>query len=121
MTNRDFYNAIMNADVNEELKAFAADALQKMDDTNEVRRAKQVEKATEKEAAKAPLRQALVDVMTAEPKTATMLIAEAGVELKPQAIPSLLKGLVAAGTIEKVDMKIKGKGTQKGYRIAAAE
>ena len=121
MTNRDFFNAIANGTMNEEVIEHAKDALQKMDHANETRRAKTAEKAVEKEAAKAPVREALVNVMTAEPKTATMLIAEAGVELKPQAIPSLLKGLVAAGTIEKVDVKIKGKGTQKGYRLPVVE
>ena len=120
MTNREFLNAIANGIVNEEVVAHATESLQKMDHANETRRAKTAEKAVEKEASKAPIREALVNVMTAEPKTATMLIAEAGVEIHPQAIPSLLKGLVAAGEIEKVDVKIKGKGTQKGYRIPVA-
>ena len=45
-------------------------------------------------------------------------IEEAGLDIKPQSIPSLLKGLVEAGQLEKVDVKIKGKGTQKGSKLA---
>ena len=63
----------------------------------------------------ADLREAIVAVITDEPKTATTLIAEAGVEIKPQAIPSLLKGLVADGGIAKTEVKVTGKGKQVGY------
>lgn len=118
MTNRDFYTAILNANVEDELKAFAQDALQKLDHTNELRRAHMAEKNAEKEAARGPIREAILECVTAEPKTATMLIAEAGVEIKPQAIPSLLRGLVEDGTLTKVPVKIKGKGTQVGYARA---
>ena len=117
MTKREALNAIINETANEEVKAWATAEIEKMDHANEARRNKVSKKAAEN----APIIEAIKGILGAEPKTATMLIAEAGVELKPQAIPSLLKGLVAAGTIEKVDVKIKGKGTQKGYRIAAAE
>lgn len=115
MTNREFLNAIVEANLNDELTAFAVAEIEKLDHTNEVRRARMAEKAVAKQAEKAPLRDAIVAVINDEPKTATMLIEEAGLELKPQSIPSLLKGLVEAGQINKVDVKIKGKGTQRGY------
>jgi len=115
MTNREFLNAIVEANINEELTAFAAGEIEKLDHTNEVRRAKMAEKSAAKQAEKAPLRDAIYAVITDEPKTATMLIEEAGLELKPQSIPSLLKALVEDGSVNKVDVKIKGKGTQRGY------
>lgn len=115
MTNREFLNAIIEANVNEDLTAFAQAEIEKLDHTNEVRRAKMAEKSAEKAAEKEPLRQAILGVITDEPKTATMLIEEAGLELKPQSIPSLMKGFVEAGIVNKVDVKIKGKGTQRGY------
>ena len=89
-----------------------------MDTANATRREKMAEKSVAKEAEKASIREAIVACLGAEAKTATTLIAEAGVEIKPQAIPSLLKALVEDGTIEKVDIKVKGKGTQKGYKLA---
>lgn len=115
MTNREFLNAIIEANVNEDLTAFAQAEIEKLDHTNEVRRAKMAEKSAEKAAEKEPLRQAILGVITDEPKTATMLIEEAGLELKPQSVPSLVKGFVEAGIVNKVDVKIKGKGTQRGY------
>lgn len=115
MTTREFLNTIINGNFNDELTAFAQAELEKLDHTNEVRRAKMAEKSVAKQAEKAPLRDAIAAVITDEPKTATMLIEEAGLELKPQSIPSLLKCLVEDGTVKKVDVKIKGKGTQRGY------
>ena len=114
MTNREFLNAIVEMN-KEEVSAFAAAELEKMDQANANRREKAAEKAVEKEAVKAPIRQAILNVISDEPKTATDLIKEAGVEIKPQAIPSLLKGLVEAGEVAKVDIKVTGKGKHRGY------
>ena len=118
MTNREFYQAVIDANINDELTAFATAGIEKLDHTNSLRKDAAAKKAQEKEAERAPIRNAIMAVMTTEPKTATTLIAEAGVEIKPQAIPSLLKGLVEDGTIVKSDVKITGKGKQRGYALA---
>ena len=117
MTNREFYTKVIEAGISEELTAFATDAIAKLDKTNEARKVKTAEKAAAKELEKAPIRQAILDVITAEPKTASTLIAEAGVDIKPQAIPSLLKPLIEDGVVFKADIKVKGKGTQRGYAL----
>ena len=118
MTNREFYNAIVNGNYADELTEYARTALEHLDATNEKRRIANAAKAVEKEAERAPLRDAILEVMTAEPKTASMLIAEAGVEVKPQAIPALLRANIGNGQIVKEPVKSKGKGTQVGYRLA---
>lgn len=118
MTMREFYTHVAEGTVTEEDVVFAQERITKLDETNAKRVEKNAEKAAEKEAVRAPIREAIVACMTDEPKTASTLIAEAGVEIKPQAIPSLLKALIEAGTLEKVDVKVKGKGTQKGYKLA---
>ena len=122
MTKREFLNTIATAEnLPAELVEFAAHELEVMDAANEKNRAKAAEKRAAKDAEKEPIRNAIMDVMTNEPQTATMLIEAAGLTetVKPQSIPSLLKNLVEAGTLEKVDMKIEGKkGTQKGYMLA---
>ena len=118
MTNREFYTAIVEANLNDELTAYATAAIEKLDATNEKRRETNAKKALEKEATRAPIREAIVSVLTAEPKTATTLIAEAGVEIKPQAMPSLLKGLIEDGTVVKSSVKVTGKGKQVGYALA---
>lgn len=120
MTTRELYNAIINGtEITEEMRGHAIEALEKLDAQGEARRAKQAEKAAEKQAAKAPLRDALLEVMgdAENPKTASMLIEEAGLTetLKPASVPSLMRPLVEAGIVGKVDIKITGKGTQRGY------
>ena len=101
------------------MRAHAADAIEKLDKQAESRRVKSAEKAAEKQAAKAPLRDALFEVMgdNENPKTASMLIEEAGLTetVKPASVPSLLRPLVECGMVGKVDVKIPGKGTQRGY------
>lgn len=118
MTQREFLVKVTAGEMNDEIMAYAQGAIEKMDSANASRREKMAEKSVAKEAEKAPIREAIVACIGAEPKTATTLIAEAGVEIKPQAVPSLLKGLVEDGTIEKVELKVKGKGTQRGYKLA---
>lgn len=118
MTQREFMTKVAAGEMTDEIMAFAQGAIDKMDAANAVRREKVAEKSAAKEAEKAPIRAAIMECMGAEPKTATTLIAEAGVDIKPQSIPSLLKTLVEDGTIVKEDIKVKGKGTQKGYKLA---
>lgn len=116
MTKREFLNAIVNlTNVESDLIEFATAELEKLDKANEARREKTAEKAVAKEAEKAPIRDAIFAAMTDEPKTATDLIAIAGLDIKPQSIPSLVKPLVEAGKVNKVDIKVVGKGKQRGY------
>ena len=125
MTTRELYDSTIKflvADGSDEavdlVNEFEA-LLSKMDAQATARRAKQAEKAAEKQAEKAPLRDALLEVMgdAEEPKTASMLIEEAGLgdTVKPASVPSLLRPLVEAGLVLKVDVKVTGKGTQRGY------
>lgn len=122
MTKREFLNTIATAEnLPAELVEFAAHELEVMNATNEKNRAKAAEKRATKDAEKEPIRNAIMDVMTNEPQTATMLIEAASLTdtVKPQSIPSLLKPLIEAGTLEKVDVKIpEKKGTQKGYKLS---
>lgn len=118
MTKRELYEAVVNGNITEEVKDAAREAIEQLDHTNELRKIATAKKAVEKEAQKAPIREAIVKVLTNEPKTASTLIADAGVEIKPQAIPSLLKGLIEDGTVAKTKIKIKGKGEQVGYTLA---
>ena len=122
MTTREIYNtmhAYLNgADVDTaELSTEIEAALQKMDAQNAARKVKAAEKAAESQAAKEPLRTALYNVMgdAENPMTASMLIDAARVDVKPASVPSLMRPLVEQGLVLKVDMKITGKGTQRGY------
>lgn len=125
MTTRELYNATIKAlyeygtDEAIDLKTEFEALLSKMDAQADARKAKAAEKSAAKQAEKAPIRDALLMAMdfAENPKTASMLIADAGLEetVKPASVPSLLRPLVESGIVLKVDVKITGKGTQRGY------
>lgn len=123
MTTRELYNEMLNVlngtktDGWDELAETIESTLSKMDAQAEKRRAKAAKAAAAKQAEKAPIRDALFAVMDVEtPKTASMLIEEAGLEdVKPASVPSLMRPLVESGLVAKVDVKVTGKGTQRGY------
>lgn len=121
MTNREFYNAIStNETLSDEIRAFATEAIGKLDHTNELRKAAVAKKSAEKQAEKQPIRDALFAVIDGEPKTATMLIEDAGLRVpedikSPASVPSLLKPFIESGAVVKTDVKVPGKGKQRGY------
>lgn len=110
MTKREFYTAIMNGEIDEQVKLFASEELEKMDAANEKRRNTLSKKAQENLPL---LRQITDEILTEEPKTATDVAAV--LEVSVQKASGLLRRLVEDGKAVKVDVKIKGKGTQKGY------
>lgn len=118
MTNREFYTAISNGEMNDELMAKATEFIEKMDEANAKRAKKVLEKKQAAEDEKAPVREALLNAMGDEGMTAAQLIEAAGLtdEVKVASVPSLLKPFVLDGTVEKIDMKVEGKkGPQRGY------
>lgn len=116
MTNREFYTAISNGEMNDELMAKATELIEKMNETNAKRAQKVLEKKQAAEDEKAPIRKALLNVMGDEGMTAAQLIEAAGLDIKVASVPSLLKPFVLDGTVEKVDVKVEGKkSAQRGY------
>lgn len=112
MTKREFYTAIMKGEIDEQVKLFATEELEKMDAVNEKRRNTLSKKAQENQ----PLLQQITnEILTEEPKTATDVAAI--LEVSVQKASGLLRRLVEDGKAVKVDVKIKGKGTQKGYTL----
>ena len=96
--------------------------IEKMDAQNAARKVKAAEKAAEAQAVKAPIREALFNALGGadNPKTASTLIADAGLAetVKPASVPSLMRPFVEDGSVLKVDVKVTGKGTQRGYVLA---
>lgn len=118
MTNREFFVQIAALNnIPDELVEYANDAIAKLDHTNEVRKASNAKKAAEKQLLKAPVRNALFEALSDEPMTATELCAAVApeFEVKPASVPSLMRPLVDNGHVGKVDVKVPGKGTQRGY------
>ena len=112
MTKREFYTAIMNGEIDEQVKLFASTELEKMDAANEKRRNTLSKKAQEN----LPLFEKIMnEILDDKPKTATDVATV--LEVSVQKANGLLRRLADEGKINKVDVKIKGKGTQKGYTL----
>lgn len=115
-TMREFWNAIITEEViSDVMREFAEKQLAQMDATNEKRKERAAEKAKEKE----PRIRLVADMLTNEPKTATMIAMELseaeGTEVKVQAASALLRKAVEKGWACVQDIKVPKKGTQKGY------
>ena len=106
MTQRDFYNAVINANINEEMSSFAIDAIAKLDERN----AKRASKPSKTQIANEPIIKVISEVLTSEPMLASK-IAEL-CEISTQKASALVKKVEG---VQSVDVKVKGKGTQKGY------
>ena len=115
MTNREFFTAISNGTMNDEIVAHATAALEKMDAANEARKNKPSKTAI----ANAPVLEALTNALTADPQTAADLGAATGIST--QKASSLLRQLVASGVAVSVDIKVPKRGTCKGYSLAPVE
>lgn len=109
MTNREFYTAVIADTQNEELKAFATEAIAKLDERN----AKRASKPSAKQKENEPIIKAIASVLTDEPMLASK-IAEL-CEISTQKASALVKKVEG---VQSVDVKVKGKGTQKGYFLA---
>ena len=111
MTQREFFTTIVEgAIVTAEMEAFASHALANIDKANESRRERQSKKAQENEPL---LAQIETDILTVEPTTASNVAAILGTST--QKATALLRALVAAGRAQVQDIKVTGKGMQKGY------
>ena len=111
MTYREMLTSIVNGTINEEVIEKATERLEKLDAENEKRKNRVSKKALENE----PVKARILEVLGEEPKTAAEIGKE--VEISTQKASALLRQLVEDGKVEKTDVKVKGKGTQKGYFV----
>lgn len=109
MTNREFFTAIVNSDLSDELKAFATEAIAKLD----ARNAKRAFRPSKTQRENAPLIEKIGSLLTSEPKLASELAKE--MKISTQKASALIKKVEGVSVC---DVKVKGKGTQKGYYFA---
>ena len=119
MTNREFYTAIVNGTITEDVVAHASAAIAKLDATNEARKNKVSPKEAEKQAADAAIRESIFALLTNDPQTAADLGAAVGVTTNKASAE--LRKLVAEGRVTKTEIKVPKKGTCKGYSLPVAE
>lgn len=113
MTNREFYNAVINASINDEMTTFATEAIAKLDKSNAAKAAK----LAEKREAEAPIYEALTACLTEDPQTATDLAAQVEEITSTQKCSAMLRKLVEQGVATKCDLKVNGR-VAKGYAKA---
>ena len=106
MTQRDFYTAVVNANLNEEMSTFASEAIAKLD----ARNAKRANTPSKTQIANEPIIKAIAECLTSEPMLASEIAAACGISTqKASALAKKVEG------VSVTDVKVKGKGTQKGY------
>lgn len=113
MTNREFYEAIINASISEDITSKAKEELAKLDARN-AKRANA--KASKNAEAFAPIEEAILDVLEYEIPKVTSEIATA-IGMKTAKVSPRCKALVESGKVVEVDVKTKN-GMRKGYYLA---
>lgn len=107
MTMREAMNAVIMETKNADLAEFAVHELEKLDARNAKRASQPSKRAIENE----PIKAKILEVLTDEPKTASEVATL--VEISTQKASALLRQL----DVKVTDVKVKGKGTQKGYSL----
>lgn len=106
MTNREFYTAVQNGTLTEEVIAKATEELAKLD----ARNAKRSEKPSKTQIANEPIIKSIADLLTSEPMLASEIASALNISTaKASALAKKVEG------VSVTDVKVKGKGTQKGY------
>lgn len=112
MTKREFMEKVI-AMGNDELKEFAESEIAKLDARNAHRKEMPSKKSKENE----PIKANIIDFLNGKDFTVASEIAK-GLELTTQKVSALCRQLVENGILAVTDVKVKGKGTQKGYKVA---
>jgi hypothetical protein len=130
MTKREFFVKAAAGEMNEEMAAFAAEQLVKMDETLAKRKGKVSEREQAKrDANEALARRVVAEILGAEAKTATDIAAEMNALMpevleKPanaQKASAVMKKAMELDLVVQSEVKIPKKGTQKAYTVKVAE
>lgn len=121
MTNREFFNGVINhirhtgamtAETVESLANHAEMELEKLDKRNAQRSSKPSKTQLENE----PIKAHLLEILAVKPMTASE-IHEVDADLSTQKISSLCRQLVEAGKLTVEEVKVPKKGKQKQYSL----
>lgn len=108
MTKREFMEMVIATVDSQEMKDFAQKEIESLDRRN----AKRAERPSKTAIANEPIKTEIAKVLTTEPMTASTIAKL--VEISTQKASALLRQM----DVKVTDVKVKGKGTQKGYFIA---
>lgn len=108
MTTREFFENVITMVEDAEMQEKAKSLIEALDRRN----AKRAERPSKTAIANEPIKAEIAKVLTTEPMTASTIAKL--VEISTQKASALLRQM----DVKVCDVKVKGKGTQKGYFIA---
>lgn len=120
MTIREFMTAVIAVEgMPADLCEFAESEIAKLD----ARNAKRAEKPSKTALANEPIKVELFDLLEemGGVHTASAVVEKLEGKYSVQKVSSLLRQLASEGKLSVVEVKVKGKGKQKGYTIAETE
>ena len=112
MTTREFLNAIVSANLSDEMTEKANALIASLDKRNSARKAKPSKTAVANE----PIKQAIVEYLTANGQKVASEIGE-GLNISTQKASALCRQLVESGMLTVSDVKVAKKGTLKAYSV----
>ena len=118
MTKVEAYKAVIAGDVTEDVVAKFEEMLAAHEAELEKRKERQAEKRAEKEKEYDEVIATIVDTILSEDTAMTASEIGEALGVNVQKASALMRKVVDRGLAVKSDVKVKGKGTQKGYTKA---
>ena len=117
MTQRTFLEMVVNANISDEMTAYAMERIKHLDDVNEHRKAK----GSKTQRANAEVKKVILASLEENTVYTASQVAEMGIEgiTSTQKASALLRQMTETGELTVTDIKIKGKGKVKGYSLVA--
>ena len=115
MTQRTFLEMVVNANISDEMTAYAMERIKHLDDVNEHRKAK----GSKTQRANVEVKKAILASLEENTVYTASQVAEMGIEgiTSTQKASALLRQMTETGELTVTDIKIKGKGKVKGYSL----
>ena len=114
MTNREFYTSISSGIINDEIKEFAVEAIEKLD----ARNANRSSKPSKAQLENAPIKQAILDFLSTNSGEFTEGQLGEAIGVTHNKAGSLARQLVAEGKVVSTEIKLPKVGKRKAYSIA---
>ena len=116
MTKREFLTAVVEKVEDAEIKLYAEQEIEKMNERNAKRKNNPSKKSVENE----PIKEKIVEYLgrSEELDFATASEIANEIEISVQKASALCRQLVESGVLNSEEVKIKGKGKVKGYSVA---
>lgn len=111
-TMRDFLEAVIKREIDDEVVDFAKNQVAKLDNRN----AKRTSTQSKTQKANEPIKVAILEALAEKAMTAAEIGAACGITT--QKASALTRALVLEGKVSSTEVKVKGKGKVKSYSLA---